>query len=72
VPEVKRYQTEDLGIPPQNVKPLLLSDNALPIQDGNFRYIFLPKIKTTSIIQPLEEVIILATKRLYRKRFLRR
>jgi hypothetical protein len=28
VPEVKRYQIEDLGIPPQNGKALLLLDNA--------------------------------------------
>jgi hypothetical protein len=75
VPEVKRYRTEGLGILPQNVKALLLTSDSAPAhpsvlctQDGNFRRMFLPK-NTTSIIPPMYQGIILATKILYRKRF---
>jgi hypothetical protein len=77
MPQVKTYQIGDLGIPTQNLKALLLLNNApahssesvLCTQDGNFRCRFLRK-NTSSIIQPLDQGIILATKRLYRERFL--
>jgi hypothetical protein len=45
------------------------SESDLCTQNVNVRCMFLPK-NTTSIIQPLDQGIILALKRLYRKRFL--
>lgn len=76
VPAVKKFQGEELGIPPEYVKCLLLLDNApahpseniLCSEDGKFRCMFLPK--NTSLIQPMDQGIILATKRIYRKKFL--
>jgi hypothetical protein len=65
LPEIKIYQIEDLGIPPKNIKALLLLDSApahtsesvLCTQEGNFGCMFLPK-NTTSIIQPLDQGVV--------------
>lgn len=77
VPEVRKFQTEVMDIPPQETRALLLLDNApahpsetiLVTQDGKYTCMFLPK-NTTSLIQPMDQGIILATKRLYRRKFL--
>lgn len=76
VPAVRKFQEEELAIQPEDVKCLLLLDNAsahsseniLCSEDGKFSCMFLPK--DTSIIQPMEQGIILATKRIYRKKFI--
>ena len=77
VPEVIRYQTEDLKIPHDEVKALLLLDNApahpsdksLVAHNGRIRVLYLPA-NTTSIIQPMDQGVIVSAKRMYRKRFL--
>nr|XP_022906052.1 tigger transposable element-derived protein 7-like [Onthophagus taurus] len=77
IPAVRKFQEEKLEIPPDDVKCLLLLDNApahpseniLRSHDGQFNCMFLPK-DTTSIIQPMDQEIILVTKRIYRRKFL--
>lgn len=77
IPTVRNFQEKKLGIPPEEVKCLLILDNApahpseniLRSEDGNFNSMFLPK-NTTSLIQPMDQGIILATKRIYRRKFL--
>ena len=77
VPEIVRHQVDDLKIARDRVKALILLDNApahpakgqLVGYHGRIRCLFLPP-NTTSLIQPMDQGIIVATKRLYRRRFL--
>ena len=77
VPEIIRHQTDALKIPLDRVKALILLDNAPahPVESelvghhGRIRCLFLPP-NTTALIQPMDQGIIVATKRLYRRRFL--
>lgn len=77
VPEVRRYQEEELKFPPEEVKALLLLDNApahpseekLITTDGKIRVMFLPP-NTTSLIQPMDQGVISACKRRYQRRYL--
>ena len=63
VPEVRNYQEKVLGIPPNELRALLLLDNApahpcedrLKTDDGKIRVEFLPP-NTTSLIQPMTRV----------------
>lgn len=72
---MRKFQEKKLGIPLEEMKCLLILDNAhsseniLCSEDGNFSCMFLPK-NTTSLIQPMEQGIILATKRIYCRKFL--
>ena len=76
IPEVWRYQEDILHIPPDKVKAILLLDNApahphadrLISQDGRIRVVFLPP--NTSLIQPLDQGVIMATKRIYTRKYL--
>lgn len=69
VPEVRKFQGEELGIPAEDANCLLHSDNALAhpskhmlcSEDGKFRCTFLPK-NIAHCIQPMDLGIILATK----------
>ncbi|KAK3884886.1 hypothetical protein Pcinc_010860 [Petrolisthes cinctipes] len=75
--EIVRFQTETLGIPCDQVKALMLLDNAsahpcereLVGENGRIGCLFLPP-NTTSILQPMDQGIIAATKCLYRRKFL--
>ena len=77
VPEVRRFQEETMKIPSHAVKAVLLLDNApahhnsekLVSNDGKVKCIFLPP-NTTSILQPMDQGVIVACKRLYKKKFL--
>ena len=77
VPEVKHYQENVLRIAPEEVKALLLLDNApahpdaekLVSADGKLCIIFLPP-NTTSITQPMDLGIMVSCKRLYRQKCL--
>ena len=70
VPEVRRFQEETTKIPSHAVKAVLLLDNApahrnsekLLSNDGKIKYIFLPP-NTTSILQPMDQGVIVACKR---------
>ena len=78
VPEVVKYQREELGIAKENVKAILLLDNApahpaerdLVALDGRIKVIYLPP-NTTSLIQPMDQGVIESCKRGYRRRFQR-
>ena len=78
VPDVIRFQREELGIARENVKAILLLDNApahpaereLVGLDGRIKVIYLPP-NTTSLIQPMDQGVIEACKRGYRQRFQR-
>ena len=75
--EIRRYQEDVLKIQPDRVRAIVLMDNCpahppeneLMSDDGRIRCIFLPK-NTTSIIQPMDQGIIYAAKRIYRRNFL--
>ena len=77
VHEIKRHQMEDLKIPEEDVKAILLLDNAsaypseeeLVSECGNIRAMFLPP-NTTSVIQPMDQGIISVLKRRYTRRYL--
>ena len=77
IPEVRRYQEDVLQIPPDEVKAILLLDNApahshadkLVSQDGRIKVVFLPP-NTTALIQPMDQGVIMATKRLYTRMYL--
>ena len=68
---------EDLKYEEENVKAILLSDNApshlaahtMVSKCGSIKVVFLPT-NTTSLIQPMVQGIITKTKRLYRHHFL--
>ncbi|XP_045129113.1 tigger transposable element-derived protein 7-like [Portunus trituberculatus] len=75
-PEIRRFQIEDLKIVPDDVCALILIDRApvhpesetLNSQDGRIKCLTIPP--GVSLTQPMEQGIILSTKRLYRKKFL--
>ena len=77
IPEVRRYQEDVLHIPPDEVKAVLLLDNApahlhadKPIsRDGRIKVVFLPP-NTTALIQPMDQGVIMAAKRLYTRKYL--
>ena len=70
VPEVRRFQEETMKIPLHAVKAVLLLDNApahrnsekLVSNDGKIKCVFLPP-NTTSILQPMNQGVIVACKR---------
>ncbi|KAK3889625.1 hypothetical protein Pcinc_006390 [Petrolisthes cinctipes] len=68
---VRKYQEEVLKIKPEDVKAILILDNAPahPTADGKIRVMYLPP-NTTSMIQPMDQGIISACKRRYTKRYL--
>ena len=76
-PEIRRYQEDVLKIQPDRVRAIVLMDNCpahppeseMMTEDGRIRCIFLPK-NTTSLIQPMDQGIIYAAKRIYRRKFL--
>lgn len=73
VPAVKNYQINTMGIPEKEIKALLLLDNApahpsveiLTSSCGKIECMFLPA-NTTSILQPMDQGIIVSFKRFYR------
>lgn len=73
ISEVRWYQENVLKIPKDEVKAILLVDNTpahptdLESADGSIKCKFLPP-NTTSILQPMDQGIIMAFKRLYRRR----
>ena len=77
IPEVRRYQEDVLHIPPDEVKAILLLDNTpahphadkLVSRDGRIRVVFLPP-NTTSLFQPMDQGVIMATKRIYTRKYL--
>lgn len=77
IPEVTAFQIEHLKVSPEVVKALLLFDNApahpnvdeLSGNDGKIVCMTLPP-NTTPLIQPMDQGIIEACKRLYRTKFL--
>ena len=77
VPEVRLYQEDVLHIPPDGVKAILLLDNApahphadkLVSRDGRIKVVFLPT-NTTSLIQPMDQGVIMAATRLYTRMYL--
>ncbi|KAF2353176.1 DDE superfamily endonuclease domain [Trinorchestia longiramus] len=77
VPAVRRHQAEVLKLPADEVKALLILDNApvhpsgeqLVSEDGKIRCMFLPP-HVTSLIQPMDQGVILSCKRLYQRRYL--
>ena len=74
IPEVQRYQEDVLHIPPDEVKAILRLDNApahphadkLVSRDQSC--VFDPN--TTSLIQPMDQGVIMATKRIYTRKYL--
>lgn len=77
VPAVRKYQKEVLKVAAEDVKAILLLDNApahpsedeLISADGRIRVMFLPP-NTTSLVQPMNQGIICAMKRHYTRRYL--
>ena len=77
VPAVIKYQTQVLRIKPEDVKAILLLDNAPAHPDaqslvskcGRIRVLYLPP-NTTSVIQPMDQGVISALKRRYIKKYL--
>ena len=77
IPAVKKHQMEDLKIPADQVKAILLLDNApahpseeeLVSEDGRIRVMYLPP-NTTSLVQPMDQGIISVMKRRYVRRYL--
>lgn len=77
VPAVIKFQVEVLGIPRDEVRAVLLLDNApaypsadtLVAHNGQIRVMYLPP-NTTSLIQPMDQGIISALKRKYTRRYL--
>ena len=77
VPEVIQHQTETLGVARDQVRALLLLDNApahpaadhLVAEDGRIRVLYLPP-NTTALIQPMDQGVIVSAKRGYCRRLL--
>lgn len=75
-PEIRRFQIEELKIAPGDIRALILMDKApthpdstsLSSSDGRIKCLAIPP--NVSLTQPLEQGVILTTKRLYRKKFL--
>nr|XP_045603512.1 tigger transposable element-derived protein 7-like [Procambarus clarkii] len=71
--EVRKHQINEHGICPADVKAMLLIDNApahpiakLTLLDGKITHMALPP-NTTSLIQPMDQGVIYALKRLYKR-----
>ena len=77
VPEIYKDQIERQKIARENVKALILTDNApahpscdeLCSKDGNIKVMFLPP-NTTSVIQPMDQGVIECCKRYYRNKLM--
>ena len=77
VPAVRIYQEEVLKISPDEVRAILILDNApahpsediLSSEDGKIKVLFMPP-NTTSILQPMDQGVISAMKRHYIRRYL--
>ena len=77
VPVVRIYQEEVLKISPDEVRAILILDNApahpsediLSSKDGKIKVLFMPP-NTTSILQPMDQGVISAVKRHYIRRYL--
>ena len=77
VPEIVKFQREVLNISEDRIRALVLLDNApahpakeqLVAHNGRIRVMFLPP-NTTSVIQPMDQGVIHATKLIYRRLFL--
>ena len=77
VPAIEKFQIETLHISPDRVRAIILLDNApahphgcLEALGGRIRVLFLPP-NTTSIIQPMDQGVIQATKMRYKRLFLK-
>lgn len=76
-PAVRDYQSSFYGIGKEDIKAVLLLDNApahpseriLSSRDGKIKTMFLPP-NTTSLIQPMDQGVIESAKRQYRNLFL--
>ena len=76
-PAVRDYQSTFYGVSKEDVKAVLLLDNApahpgsskLSSKDGKIKVMFLPP-NTTSLIQPMDQGVIESAKRQYRNIFL--
>ena len=77
VPAITNHQIKELRSSPHNVRALILLDNApahpakedLISRDGRIRCMFLPA-NTTSVLQPMDQGVIQATKMRYRRLFM--
>ena len=77
MPAVRIYQEEVLKISPDEVRAILILDNApaypsediLSSEDGKIKVLFMPP-NTTSILQPMDQGVISAMKRHYIRRYL--
>ena len=77
VPAVRKYQEEVLKIAPDDVRAVLILDNApahpseekIVSRDGKIKVLYLPP-NTTSVIQPTDQGVICAMKRHYVRRYL--
>ena len=77
VPEVQRYLEDVLHIPPEEVKVVLLLNNApahphadkLVSHDGRIRVVFLPP-NITTLILPMDQVVIMVCKQWYTRKYL--
>ena len=77
IPEARNFQEKVLHIAPEDVKAVLLLDNApahphadkLVSADGRIRALFIPP-NTASLIQPMDQGVIVACKRLYMRKYL--
>ncbi|UYV67098.1 hypothetical protein LAZ67_4003879 [Cordylochernes scorpioides] len=71
--DVRNFQENKLRVAPDQVKALLLVDNSpahpteLISNDGNIKCKLLPP-NTTSVLQPMDQGVIVAFKRLYKRR----
>ena len=78
IPEIYKDQIERQKISRENVKALILIDNApahpsgelLSSKEGNIKIMFLPP-NTTSVIQPMDQGVIECCKRFYRTKLMR-
>ena len=78
VPAIERFQVEELKLTHDRVRAVVLLDNApahphgdeLVALGGRIRCIFLPP-NTTSLIQPMDQSVIQATKMRYKRIFLK-
>ena len=77
-PSIEEFQVRELKLAPERVRAVILLDNApahpstdeLVALGGRIRCLFLPP-NTTSLIQPMDQGVIQATKMRYRRHFLR-
>ncbi|XP_062854201.1 tigger transposable element-derived protein 7-like [Trichomycterus rosablanca] len=77
IPEVRSFQEHVLHLHPEDVKAILLLDNApahphankLVSADGKIRAVFLPP-NTKSLIQPMDQGLMISCKRYYQRKYL--